>query len=141
MVLAHRHGGWGFPAIALTVLGFLVWWPIGLATLAFVMWSAKMGHWHGCGGHRGWRGAEWRGRMRGGCGFGWWSGRDRADQPTGNQAFDEYRAETLRRLEEDQREFMAFLDRLRRAKDQAEFDQFMRERTRRPDQAEPPTHA
>jgi hypothetical protein len=51
--------------------------------------------------------------------------------PTGNRAFDEYRAETLRRLEEEQREFMEFLDRLRHAKDKAEFDQFMAERSRR----------
>lgn len=47
---------------------------------------------------------------------------------SGNRAFDEYRAETLRRLEEEQREFTEFLDRLRLAKDKAEFDQFMAER-------------
>ncbi len=52
--------------------------------------------------------------------------------PSGNRAFDEYRAETLRRLEEEQREFMDFLNRLRHAKDKAEFDQFMAERSRRP---------
>jgi len=51
---------------------------------------------------------------------------------TGNRAFDEYREETLRRLEEEQREFFQFLDRLRHAKDKAEFDQFMAERGRRP---------
>jgi glutathione synthase/RimK-type ligase-like ATP-grasp enzyme len=49
---------------------------------------------------------------------------------SGNYAFDEYRAETLRRLEEEQREFMAFLHRLRHAKDKAEFDQFMAEHRR-----------
>ena len=48
--------------------------------------------------------------------------------PSGNWAFDEYRAETLRRLEDEQREFLAFLERLRHAKDKAEFDQFMAER-------------
>ncbi len=59
-----------------------------------------------------------------------WSrcGGDRAS--SGNRAFDEYRAETLRRLEEEQRDFRAFLDRLRHAKDKAEFDQFMAERRR-----------
>ncbi len=51
---------------------------------------------------------------------------------SGNRAFDEYRTETLRRLEEEQREFKAFLDRLRHAKDKAEFDEFMAERSRRP---------
>jgi len=55
----------------------------------------------------------------------------------GNRVFDEYRTETLRRLEEEQREFKAFLDRLRHAKDKAEFDQFMAERGHRP-QTPPP---
>jgi hypothetical protein len=56
--------------------------------------------------------------------------RDAESPPSGNAAFDEYRAETLRRLEEEQREFQAYLDRLRRARDMAEFDQFMDERRR-----------
>ena len=54
---------------------------------------------------------------------------------SGNRAFDEYREETLRRLEDEQREFISFLDRLRHAKDKAEFDQFMAERR---GQTEPP---
>jgi hypothetical protein len=36
----------------------------------------------------------------------------------------------LRRLEEEAKEFQAFLQRLRHAKDKAEFDQFMAERGR-----------
>ncbi len=40
--------------------------------------------------------------------------------------------ETLRRLEEEQKEFAGFLDRLRFAKDKAEFDQFMTELRQRP---------
>jgi len=43
-------------------------------------------------------------------------------------AFDEYRADTLRRLEDEQREFQDFVDRLRFARDKADFDQFMNER-------------
>jgi hypothetical protein len=53
-------------------------------------------------------------------------------QSSGNAAFDDYRAETLKRLEEEQKEFTGFLDRLRRAKDQAEFDQFMADRRNKP---------
>ena len=45
---------------------------------------------------------------------------------------DDYRTETLRRLEDEQREFKEFLERLRFAKDRAEFDQFMNERRNRP---------
>jgi hypothetical protein len=51
---------------------------------------------------------------------------------SGNTAFDDYRAEALKRLEEEQKEFSSFLDRLRRAKDKAEFDQFMAERRSTP---------
>ena len=54
-----------------------------------------------------------------------------AEASSGNHAFDEYREETLRRLEEEQEAFKAFLERLRQAKDKAEFDRFMSERGRR----------
>ena len=57
---------------------------------------------------------------------------------SGNRAFDEYRTETLRRLEEEQREFRDFLQRLRMAKDKSEFDQFMAERRNRPEPPPPP---
>lgn len=52
----------------------------------------------------------------------------RAMRTTGNNAFDAYKADTLRRLEEEQNNFESFLERLRDAKDKAEFDQFMDER-------------
>ena len=57
---------------------------------------------------------------------------------TGNAAFDSYKADTLRRLEEEQTNFEAFLARLREAKDKAEFDQFMDDRAKR---SEGPTEA
>lgn len=49
---------------------------------------------------------------------------------TGNSAFDAYKADTLRRLEEEQVNFEAFLERLREAKDKSEFDDFMDERAK-----------
>lgn len=55
-----------------------------------------------------------------------------ATRSSGNTAFDDYRSETLKRLEDEQKEFSGFLDRLRRAKDKAEFDQFMAERRNTP---------
>ena len=51
---------------------------------------------------------------------------------SGNRAFDEYRSDTLRRLEDEQKEFREFLDRLRHAKDKEEFDQFMSQHRTRP---------
>jgi len=49
-------------------------------------------------------------------------------QSSSSPAFDEYRAEMLRRLEQEEREFHEFLERARIAKDRAEFGQFMAER-------------
>mgnify|MGYP002067547199 CR=1 FL=1 len=54
-----------------------------------------------------------------------------AFKSSGNTAFDAYKADTLRRLEEEQDAFEAFLNRLRDAKDKAEFDQFMDERSKK----------
>ena len=128
MNVAAKLDDFGRPAwIGLTVLGFIVYWPVGLAILLFSLWSGRMGCWkHGRIG-RWHHGAErMSDRMQGWCG-----GRDR--RSSGNRAFDEYRGETLRRLEAEQQEFLDFLDRLRQAKDKAEFDQFMAERRGRPE--------
>ena len=96
---------WGKGAwIAAVILAFIVAWPIGLALLVYMIWSGRMG----CSRKK----STWR----------------RSQRPTGNMAFDEYREETLRRLEEEQGAFESFLGNLRRAKDRAEFDQFMTER-------------
>jgi hypothetical protein len=67
--------------------------------------------------------------------FGRWLSGDssRPSQTRGNRAFDEYRAETLRRLEDEQREFEKFLDRLRMARDKAEFNRFMADRRAGPE--------
>lgn len=112
--------------IVLTILGFILWWPIGLVLLAVMIWRKRMF----CGGYR--RHGGWEGGAQG-AGAGWksWCG-GRQPPSSGNRAFDEYRAETLRRLEEEQKEFAEFLERLRFAKDKAEFDQFMDERRNQP---------
>ncbi len=47
---------------------------------------------------------------------------------SGNAAFDSYRDETMKRLEEEQRAFGDFMERLKRARDQEEFERFMDER-------------
>ncbi len=117
--------------IVLIVLGFIVWWPVGLALLFFSLGSRKMGCWDRHGRFENkmermqYKMERMRNRMeRSGFGFG---------PPTsGNRAFDEYRVETLRRLEEEQHEFKDFLDRLRHAKDKEEFDQFMAQHRPRP---------
>ena len=134
MTLAAQLDEFGKPAwIALIVLGFMAWWPLGLAVLAFTIGSGRMG----CGYNgqhkieRMQRKMDWmRAKMAGGP----WG----YTPSSGNRAFDEYRADTLRRLEEEQREFREFLNRLRFAKDKTEFDQFMAERRNRPAPDAPP---
>ena len=134
--------------IAMTILAFLLWWPIGLASLFYFIGSGRMGCW-GRRDRAGYREASAQGGAEGANVAPWTALRDwalgsvrpQAGGPSsGNHAFDEYKAETLRRLEEEQNEFGSFLDRLRFAKDKAEFDAFMAERrqsTRPPTQ--PPT--
>jgi len=144
-------------ALLLIVLSFVWWWPLGLLILGFLI--ARRRVWR----HRIYAGdgpmLEWEhGRDRWGRKMarmqekmdrvrakmdrvrsgGDWFG----PTSSGNRAFDDYRSETLKRLEDEQREFKEFLERLRFAKDRAEFDQFMAARRERPfepnTQPEPP---
>jgi len=102
-------GAW----IAAMVLGFIFFWPVGLALLMYMIWSKRMFSGKSC---------TTRGRTA-----------LMATKSTGNAAFDAYKADTLRRLQDEQENFEAFLERLREAKDKAEFDQFMDERAKRTD--------
>lgn len=105
--------------IALMVLGFILFWPLGVITLVYLIWSGKM---LCCFGRNGFGNDD--GHKR-------WDIPHREPRSSGNAAFDEYREATLRRLEEDQRDFNRFVERLRRAKDQEEFDSFMAEQAAR----------
>ena len=138
--LAEQLDDIGKPAwIALTVVSFIVFWPLGLVLLGFLVGSGRMACW----GHG--NGDRWQRRMermqqrmeRMQAAAERWGGGGGYRASSGNRAFDEYRAETLRRLEEEQREFVEFLNRLRHAKDKVEFDQFMAERGRRPENSGP----
>ena len=118
MQLVSTLDDYGKPAwIIAMIVGFLLWWPIGLGVLAYLIWSGRMG----CGNKLQWKQHFMQEAQRFGGGFG-------PLRSIGNAAFDDYREETLRRLEEEAGEFRSFLQRLRKAKDKAEFDQFMAER-------------
>ena len=67
-------------------------------------------------------------------------GRHSSRGSSGNSAFDDYREETLKRLEDEQVEFENYLDRLRQAKDKSEFDQFMDERRNAPPSSDDSDH-
>ncbi|MFA7414118.1 MAG: DUF2852 domain-containing protein [Rhizobium sp.] len=117
---------WTPATVALMVLGFMVFWPLGLAMLAYILFGERFtsfkrdankaadGIFAKCR----------HGRHHGGPHF-----------STGNVAFDDWRKAELDRLEEERRkldemraEFDSYVRELRRAKDQEEFDRFMRNR-------------
>ena len=104
------------------VIGFMVFWPLGLAMLAYIIWGDRLegfkrdvnratdGVFAGC------RGKAWKAHR----------------SSTGNLAFDEWREKELERLAEERRkldetlkEFDDYARELRRAKDKEEFDRFM----------------
>ena len=124
---------WTPATIALTVIGFMVFWPLGLAMLAYIIWGDRLdgfkrdanratdGFFAGCR-----RSADKAAR--------WGHG---PAARTGNVAFDDWREKELERLAAERRkldemyeEFDAYARELRRAKDQEEFDRFMAERNR-----------
>lgn len=130
---------WTVIELLAMILGFMVYWPIGVAVIVWKIWQKKTGY-------RGdlvaalrakmtearefagqWDGAFGRG---GGMGSGGWGTRQ-----TGNSAFDEWRGAELARLEEErrrleaaERDFADYIANLRRARDREEFEQFMNER-------------
>ncbi len=121
------RGRWSALNIVLMIIGFAVFWPLGLAMLAWIIWGDEIGR----------RTQEFKGQFR--------SFSDRAAAfrpagsfgfagPSGNAAFDEYRERELKRLDEERRkldelkgEFETFVRELRRVKDQEEFDRFMQD--------------
>jgi hypothetical protein len=107
-------GAW----IAAMVLGFIIFWPVGLALLAYMIWGKRMFRNASCGQRRDRHAHDHH-----------W-GREAYRATSGNTAFDAYKAEALRRLEEEQEAFEAFLQRLRSSKDKSQFDTFMEERAR-----------
>jgi hypothetical protein len=128
---------WTPATIGLMIVGFMVFWPLGLAMLAYIIWGDRLdgfkrdvnrvtdGLFAGCR----------RGRSR------------RRDwSRTGNIAFDEWREKELDRLAEERRkldemlsEFDEYARELRRAKDKEEFDRFMAERDRNKSASDKPT--
>ncbi|KQV35929.1 MULTISPECIES: DUF2852 domain-containing protein [unclassified Rhizobium] len=118
---------WTPATIALMVLGFVVFWPLGLAMLAYILFGDRLKSFRKDANDTvdGMFSSFKRGR-RGYC---------RPQFRTGNVAFDDWRDAELTRLDEERRkldemreQFDEYVRELRRAKDQEEFDRFMRER-------------
>ncbi len=122
---------WSPITITLMVLGFIVFWPLGLAVLGYILWGEKFGgspekaqaYWN--------KGCSWVGANK----HRNWNSRTTTMNSSGNAAFDEYRTEQLKRLDEERARLDAEIDafheymaNLNKAKDREEFDRFMNER-------------
>ncbi|WP_374620470.1 DUF2852 domain-containing protein [Devosia sp.] len=122
---------WSPLTIALMVLGFVIFWPLGLAMLAYILWGELFGGSSDKAERFVSRSRAWAENCSKGHAFrhgGYHSA-------SGNAAFDEYRAEQLKRLEEERRRldgeihaFHEYMRNLRMARDREEFDRFMRDR-------------
>lgn len=102
---------WSSANIVALVLGFVVLWPVGLLVLFYILSGGDMADTFN-------RAKSWVSGL----------GSSQSHAHSGNAAFDQYRDETLRRLEEEQQAFGDFMERLKRARDQEEFERFMNER-------------
>ena len=136
---------WSPVELVAMVLGFITFWPIGLAVLGYKYWQSKMGgpdlqtvasgaYNNARSAMRGFQqgsGASWAAAS----GSNWARGFTTA---TGNAAFDEWKGAELarleaerRRLEDAHKEFAEWVETVRKAKDREEFDRFMNERRAR----------
>lgn len=112
--VAHRQSRWTPIGIAAMVLGFAVWWPVGLAIIGYILWGGSIDDIVNDAI------ASVKRMAR------------PAAASSGNAAFDAYREETLRRLEEEQAAFDDYVEKLRQARDREEFEKFMAERASKP---------
>jgi hypothetical protein len=129
---------WTPATIGLMVLGFVVFWPLGLAMLAYILWGDRLEEFKAGFGRGSARSAS--------CSWGRGGFNGRYTSRTGNVAFDDWREAELKRLDEERRkldemyaEFEEYSRELRRAKDQEEFNSFMSRRGKGPGPQAPRT--
>lgn len=122
--------------IAAVILGFLIFWPLGLAMLVWKLWQRSRGFEGDFFAFAQEQGARVKEAVSGVAreGSAAWGGPSFM-RSTGNVAFDEWREGELARLEEErrklaeaERDFAEHIDQLRRARDREEFESFMRGR-------------
>ena len=135
----RRSGSrWTAFEIIAMVLGFIVFWPIGLAILGYKFWQSRYGgpDLQTLATNK-WEDARAMMATNSSWGCGSMRRASRFYAASGNAAFDEWRTAELARLDEErrkldeaQREFAEYVDAIRRAKDREEFERFMAERRR-----------
>lgn len=121
---------WTPATTAFMIIGFIVYWPLGIAMLAYIIWGDRLEYFKKDvntatdnvldAARKGFQNFESGSSCR----------------STGNLAFDEWRDQELARLKEERRkldeakaEFGLHMKELRQAKDREEFEHFMKERS------------
>lgn len=119
---------WTPATIALMVLGFMVFWPLGLAMLAYIIWGDRLEAFKADVNRAT---DDLASSFRKKSGHGTYAS-------SGNAAFDDWRDNELSRLDEERKkldemrtEFDQHMRDLRMARDRQEFEQFMADRQAR----------
>jgi biopolymer transport protein ExbB/TolQ len=140
----HSHGGrcggrmrWKPIELVAMILGFIFFFPVGLAILAWKIYQTKTAYAGDFSqfAQEKWGGFEQRSgmsQMKNAFGGGWMG-------TSGNSAFDDWRKTELERLDEERRKifeaeraFNEYQEGLRKAKDREEFERFMNSRNANP---------
>ena len=105
-----KKTGWTPLGIAAMVIGFMIKWYLGLAVLGYMMWGGRVDDLIN----------DISSMIKGVM--------SPAPASSGNAAFDAYKAQVLKDLEEEQRQFNDYVEQLRKARDRDEFERFMKSR-------------
>lgn len=136
MTNAFIRPAWTPVTIAMMIIGFMIFWPLGLAMIAYIVWGDRLESFKSDVNTATDRASEVFSKTRGfGC--------SKRHSRTGNVAFDDWREAELKRLHEERMkldtmraEFDDYARELRRAKDQDEFEHFMAHRAKPVDASE-----
>lgn len=85
---------WSALFIGLMILGFIVFWPLGLVMLAYILWGEKFA---GSADRAEEKWMKFKSKTKNSC------MNIRRKTPTGNAAFDAYLKQELERLQEERR--------------------------------------
>ena len=129
MTQALIRPAWTPVTIAMMIIGFMIFWPLGVAIIAYIIWGDRLDQFKSDINNA---------TEKASCMFKRSETSFKSHSRTGNVAFDDWREAELKRLHEERMkldamraEFDDYARELRRAKDEAEFKGFMAERAKR----------
>jgi hypothetical protein len=109
-----RQRRWTPLSVFAVILGFIVWWPLGMLAIGYILWGGSI---DGLVDDLATEAKKW------------FNHAPKKQSSTGNAAFDAYKEQTLKQLEEEEASFAAYIQKLREARDRDEFERFLSERS------------